>query len=60
MNAEIKRLSRSVSVLAVLGWMADTCASVGLHRGWWTLLPLFNTVMTLGLAIALYQALKRA
>lgn len=60
MNAEIKNLSRSVSVLAVLGWMADTCASVALHRGWWTLLPLFNTVMTLGLAIALYQATKRA
>lgn len=60
MNADIKRFSRALSFMAVLGWVADTCGSVALHRGWWILMPVFNTVSTVVLAIALHQALKRA
>lgn len=60
MNAEIKRLTRAVSVMAVLGWLADACARVSLHQGWTAVLAAFNTVMSVGLAIALHQALKRA
>jgi hypothetical protein len=57
---EIKNLSRAVSVMAVLGWASATSASVLLHRGWWVAIPAFNMVMTLWLAIALHQTIKRA
>ena len=60
MNNNTKNLARSVSIMAVLGWLADTCASVSLHRGWWSIIPLFNTVMTVVLAISLYRPVKRA
>jgi len=60
MNAEIKRLSRAVSVMAVIGWFADTSASILLHRGWWTVVPAINMVLTVWMAIRLHKEINRA
>lgn len=57
---DINFYARSLSVMAVIGWFADTMGSLALHRGWWVLLPVFNTACTVFLAIRLRQALNRA
>ena len=60
MTPEIKSLIHYISVLAVLGWLADTCARIALHSGWWALIPAFNTVAILVLVIILHQEIRGA
>ncbi len=56
----IKDYARSLSIMAVIGWFADTMGSLALHRGWWTLLPVFNMVLTVWMAIRLHKEINRA
>lgn len=56
----IKHYARSLSFMAVIGWFADTSASVLLHRGWWTVVPAINMVMTVWMAIRLHKEINRA
>lgn len=58
--SEIKRLSRVLSVMAVLGWLADTSARASLHHSWSAVIAGLNTAISLWLAIALHKAIKRA
>lgn len=58
--SHIRQQARGLSILAVLGWVADTCGNLLLHRGWWALVPAITTGTSLFLAIRLQKEMDRA
>jgi hypothetical protein len=54
-ESDLVRLSNAVSIMAIIGWAADVCATIFTTPGWFVVIPVFNLGTTIALAIHLHQ-----